>query len=300
MESVDFWKILRVLTTNACNYKCVFCHNEGQAKYDGSYSDFLKFDDFKFIIQSLQETGLREIQFSGGEPFMNPETIQMIVWANDNTDLEIGCATNTQFFDDNVINILAQTRIKLQIQFPSSNQRKFESITKTKLFEPLLNNLKKLKQAKVQFSLNYVLLTPNISDFQQILPFLYDNEIGLKLLPYVNDKTLKNNEFRKFIIPFLVNISFKYENQNNGSLKWWLYTPNGKVIAIKYIDSPCFEYEFDKCKNYAEVRLLPDLAVQSCLINPVDNLKIDFELCEENQSQVRQIFQKAWKSFTHC
>ncbi len=231
---------------------------------------------------------------------MNPETIQMIVWANDNTDLEIGCATNTQFFDDNVINILAQTRIKLQIQFPSSNQRKFESITKTKLFEPLLNNLKKLKQAKVQFSLNYVLLTPNISDFQQILPFLYDNEIGLKLLPYVNDKTLKNNEFRKFIIPFLVNISFKYENQNNGSLKWWLYTPNGKVIAIKYIDSPCFEYEFDKCKNYAEVRLLPDLAVQSCLINPVDNLKIDFELCEENQSQVRQIFQKAWKSFTHC
>jgi cyclic pyranopterin phosphate synthase len=131
MESVGFWRILRVLTTNACNYKCVFCHNEGQAKYDGSYSDFLKFDDFKFIVQSLQETGLREIQFSGGEPFMNPETIQMIVWANDNTDLEIGCATNTQFFDDDVINILAQTRIKLQIQFPSSNQRKFESITKT-------------------------------------------------------------------------------------------------------------------------------------------------------------------------
>ena len=104
MESVDFWKILRVLTTNACNYKCVFCHNEGQPKYDGSHSDFLKFEDFKFIVQSLRETGLREIQFSGGEPFMNPATIQMIVWANNNTDLEIGCATNTQFFDDDVIN----------------------------------------------------------------------------------------------------------------------------------------------------------------------------------------------------
>ena len=291
MESIGFWRILRVLTTNACNYKCVFCHNEGQAKYDGSYSDFLKFDDFKFIVQSLQETGLREIQFSGGEPFMNPETIQMIVWANDNTDLEIGCATNTQFFDDDVINILAKTRIKLQIQFPSSNQRKFE---------PLLDNLKKLRQSKIEFSLNYVLLTPNINDFQQILPFLYDNEIGLKLLPYVNDKTLKNNEFKKFIIQFLDSISFKYENQNNGSLKWWLDTPSGKVIAIKYIDSPCFEYEFAKCKNYAEVRLLPNLAVQSCLINPADNLKIDFELCEENQTQVKQVFQKAWQNFTHC
>lgn len=300
MESVDFWKILRVLTTNACNYKCVFCHNEGQVKFDGSYSDFLKFDDFRFIVQSLQETGLREIQFSGGEPFMNPETIQMIVWANNHTDLEIGCATNTQFFDDNVIEILSKTRIKLHIQFPSSNQRKFESITKTKLFEPLLDNLKKLKQAKIEFSLNYVLLTPDITDFKQVLPFLYENEIGLKLLPYVNDKTLKHNEFRKFIIPFLDSISYNYENQNNGSLKWWLKTDNGKTITIKYINSPCFEYEFDICKNYAEVRLLPDLTVQSCLINPIDNLKIDFELCEQNQSQVKSIFQKAWKNFTHC
>lgn len=300
MESINFWKILRVLTTNACNYKCVFCHNEGQEKYDGLYSAMLKFENFKYIVQSLENSGLREIQFSGGEPFMNPETLQMIVWANESTDLEIGCATNTQFFDDEVIKTLSKTRIKLHIQFPTINQRKFESITKTKLFEPLLENIKKLKQANIEFSLNYVLLTPDISDFKQVLPFLYENRIGLKLLPYVNNKTLKHNEFKKLIIPFLDEISYKFENQNNGSLKWWLNTPKNDIITIKYINSPCFEYEFDICKNYAEIRLLPDLTIQSCLIDPTGNLKIDFDLCEQNKAQVEQIFKKAWNNFTHC
>ena len=32
MDSIDSWKILRVLTTNSCNYNCPFCHNEGQTK----------------------------------------------------------------------------------------------------------------------------------------------------------------------------------------------------------------------------------------------------------------------------
>ena len=105
---MSFWKILRVLTTNACNYKCVFCHNEGQDKFINSNSQFLKFEDFKIIIQSLEDTELKEVQFSGGEPFMNPETLKMIQWLNDNTNLEIGCATNTQFFTDETITALSK------------------------------------------------------------------------------------------------------------------------------------------------------------------------------------------------
>jgi len=30
MEDVAYWKIIRILTTDTCNFDCVFCHNEGQ------------------------------------------------------------------------------------------------------------------------------------------------------------------------------------------------------------------------------------------------------------------------------
>ncbi len=295
-----FWKILRVLTTNACNYKCVFCHNEGQENYNGGIGQLLKLNDFKMIVHALKEEGLKEVQFSGGEPFMNPETIDMILWLNDNTDLEIGCATNTQFFSDDIIEKLSTTRIKLHIQFPTYNKVKFKSITKSDEYDNLIQNLFKLKNNNVSFSLNYVLLTPNIDDFKEILPFLYENTISLKLLPYVNNKTLKFNDFDKYILPFLDSISYNFENQNNGSLKWWLKTPKNDTITIKYINSPCFKYEFDICKNYSEIRLTPTLEIQSCLINAEGNLKLDFPLHEENFIKIKELFQKSWKNFTHC
>jgi cyclic pyranopterin phosphate synthase len=300
MESLGFWKILRVLTTNACNYKCVFCHNEGQEKYSGINNEYLKYDDFISIVTAIKKSGLREIQFSGGEPFMNPDTLEMIKWVNNNTDLEIGCATNTQYLDIGMMKELAKTRVNLHIQFPTYNKIKFQSITKTDLFDQLMINLRNLKINNVRFSLNYVLLTPNIDDFKDILPFLYENGISLKLLPYVNEKTLKYNEFEKNIIPFLNGLSYKYEDQKNGSLKWWLKAPNGETINIKYINSPCFKYEFDNCKNYGEIRITPGLELQSCLINPEGNLKIDFETTVNNHDKINDLFQKSWKNFTHC
>lgn len=161
-------------------------------------------------------------------------------------------------------------------------------------------NLRKLKSQKVSFSLNYVLLTPSISDFQNLLPFLFENEISLKLLPYVNERTLKQNEFHKDILPFLDSISYKFENQNNGSLKWWLQTPQGSAITIKYINSPCFKFEFDICKNYAEIRLTPSLEIQSCLINAEGNLKLDTSLNGSSKERIKELFEHSWKNFTHC
>jgi len=297
---MSFWKILRVLTTNACNYKCVFCHNEGQENYDGVTEVYLTFNDFKYIVLGLKDSGLKEIQFSGGEPFMNPETIKMILWVNENTNFEIGCATNTQYFTDETIYLLSKTRIKLNIQFPNINPIKFQSITKSDKFVFLLKNLQKLKASEIYFALNYVLLTPAIDDFKEILPFLYQHNISIKILPYINSKTLKSNEFSNFIFSYLDSISYDFENLTNGSLKWRIKSDTGNSITVKYINSPCFKYEFNLCKNYAEIRLTPSLEIQSCLLSNKENLKIDFKLTDENILKVKNLFELSWENFTHC
>ena len=66
MGNMTFWKILRVLTTNKCNYQCSFCHNEGQNK-DSNYNLFLNFNDYKIIIDSLKYTTPKgKIVYGGG------------------------------------------------------------------------------------------------------------------------------------------------------------------------------------------------------------------------------------------
>lgn len=72
MEQI-YWDKLRVLVTNRCNYRCPFCHNEGQEKRN--YTDMMSASDFYKFINIIKDQPLSELNFSGGEPFMNKETL---------------------------------------------------------------------------------------------------------------------------------------------------------------------------------------------------------------------------------
>ena len=71
----DRWKVLRVLTTNKCNYECVYCHNEGQ-EHKGQ-DDMLTLEQFIKYYAIALRAGVEEVRFSGGEPLHNNETINV-------------------------------------------------------------------------------------------------------------------------------------------------------------------------------------------------------------------------------
>ena len=85
MGDINFWKILRVLTTNTCNYQCSFCHNEGQEKSSNKKIN-LQFDDYKIIIDSLVNTPLKEVHFSGGETILKTHTFKINFFKKKNND----------------------------------------------------------------------------------------------------------------------------------------------------------------------------------------------------------------------
>ena len=80
MKSIK-WDKLRILVTNRCNYRCPFCHNEGQEKE--VLVGMMSVEKFKQLINYLGGQELSEINFSGGEPFLHKEIVDMIVYAND-------------------------------------------------------------------------------------------------------------------------------------------------------------------------------------------------------------------------
>ena len=80
MKEHDFWNKLRILVTNKCNYRCPFCHNEGQDK-DNS-ADVMKLTDFISFVDFMKDQPISELHFSGGEPFLNHEIVDMIEYAD--------------------------------------------------------------------------------------------------------------------------------------------------------------------------------------------------------------------------
>jgi cyclic pyranopterin phosphate synthase len=296
MGDINFWKILRVLTTNTCNYQCTFCHNEGQEKPSDKRIN-LQFDDYKIIIDSLESTPLKEVHFSGGEPFMNPETLKMILYTNDTTDFELGCATNTTFLSEETIKQLANTRIKLNIQFPAIKDTEFTKITKSGDLSKVLGKIELLKKYNVEFGLNHVLQSDSLNSIDDIIDFVTKNGLSIKLLPDLSNTN--SVHFKNSIFPFLDSIAIKKIDKGTGALKWWISDSNNAEVAIMYIDSPCFNNDINTCKRFSEVRLLPSLNLQTC-IRKNELIEFDFEIIEKNKSLVVDKFQESWKSFTRC
>lgn len=296
MGDLKFWKILRVLTTNTCNYQCKFCHNEGQEKPSLKKIN-LQFNDYKTIIDSLKSTPLEEVHFSGGEPFMNPETLKMILYTNDTTDFDLGCATNATFLTEEIIKQLANTRIKLNIQFSAIKETEFTNITKSGDLSKVLAKMELLIKHNVKFGLNHVLQSDSSNSIEEVVDFVVKNGLSIKLLPDLNN--INNNDLKNKIFPFLDSIATKKINKGTGAWKWWINGSNNTEVTVMYIDSPCFYDDINTCKEYSEVRLLPNLKLQTC-IKKNELVEFDFEIIENNKSLIKNKFQESWISFTGC
>ena len=63
-----------------------------------------------------------------------------------------------------------------------------------------------------------------------------------------------------------------------------------------YIDSPCFTKDFESCKRFGELRIQPDLTLQSCIMKDAN---IRLELNSGNDNVVKQM-ETLWHSWTEC
>ena len=178
-----YWDKIRFLVTNGCNYRCRFCHNEGQSK--DSPSRHMSYDNFKTLIDFVKDQDISELCFSGGEPFLNKDLIRMIRYADDNTASDIGCATNLSLITNSQIHELSSTRVKFNIQFPFASDADFRDSTGSGNYMKVVETIKKVQDSGINIGLNSVIQSLDMSKFVQVLEFALENELPLKLLPQI-------------------------------------------------------------------------------------------------------------------
>ncbi len=281
------WKILRVLTTNACNYHCRYCHNEGQSF--AKEKKELSFEQFQCVMEKITDSGIREIRFSGGEPMINKETLNMIEWVDKNTDYEVGLATNGSLMTELLVTRLAKTRVMVTLHLPAVHSENYFAVTRAdkKNFDACVELF---DSYGINYSFNSVLYPATIENLDAVINYSITRGKQLKLLPYLE------HDFKNFSAVTMTGIDErlkkfngkKTRNELNG-ITWWRFQ-NG--ASIKLLDSPCYGKNILKCRAYAEIRLLPSLELQTCIfgqsvkLSGVDNLK--------------DILKELWDKFKVC
>jgi len=286
-----FWNKLRILVTNKCNYKCPFCHNEGQEK-DG-LTDMMSFESFKTFIDIVNGQDISELHVSGGEPFLNKEIVRMIEYVDNNTSWGIGCATNLSLLSNEQIKALAKTRVKFNIQFPFANEDLFKKSTGNGRFEHILNQIKLVKDAGIRIGLNAVVQSDNIQHIRDLILFAINNELPLKLLPQLGLNG--SDKFKEYIYPILNEYAASCVDKKTGAHRW-IVESKKKETNILYIDSPCFNKNIQECRTFGELRIHPDMSLQPC-IQKESVCKLDMS---EGQKSVLSTMTSLWSNFKIC
>lgn len=290
MKSIK-WDKLRILVTNRCNYRCPFCHNEGQEKE--GFAGMMSVEKFKQLINYLGGQELSEINFSGGEPFLHKEIVDMIVYVNDHMTCDISCATNLSLITDEQIARLAKTRVKFNIQFPFVSETDFAKSTGTGKLCKVLDRIKNVKSTGIKIGLNTVIQSANSDTIEQMAMFALENELPLKLLPQIGLKG--SDRFIDDILPILKKYAVEFVNKGTGALRWTIRNGNLQT-SVLYINSPCFTQDIKTCRNYGEIRIHPDFMLQCCIMKRANE-----RLClEKGKEFVFDQFERLWNDFNHC
>ena len=286
-----YWDKIRILVANGCNYRCRFCHNEGQSKY--SPSQYMSFENLKTLIDFIQDQDVAELCFSGGEPFLNRDLVRMIRYADENTASDIGCATNLSLITNSQIHELSSTRVKFNIQFPFASDADFRDSTGSGNYMKVVEKIKKVQDSGINIGLNSVIQSLDMSKLVQVLEFALENELPLKLLPQIG--LAGSDRFKEKIYPLLQEKAVERIDKGTGAIRYTLENGNHRITVL-YIDSPCFTKDIEHCRKYGEVRVLPDITLQSCILKG-DTSPLALERGKEF---VLSQFRALWKDFNHC
>jgi radical SAM protein with 4Fe4S-binding SPASM domain len=160
--------------TNTCNLHCVHCYSESK---DKKYAGELTTDEGKKLIDDLADFGIPVLLFSGGEPLLRKDILELGSYAI-GKGIRVVISTNGTLITSDVAASLKETGfsyVGVSLDGMRSTNDKFRG--KRGAFEEALAGIRNLKKEGVKVGLRFTLNKHNFRDLPQILELLEKESI---------------------------------------------------------------------------------------------------------------------------
>ncbi len=120
--------------TYECNHKCLFCSCPWESKSGFEKRAPLTKDEWKTVIKTITELGVSSISFTGGEPLLNKDIVDIMMFAaslkcsmietennilvTKNQPLKIYLISNGSLLSDEILNVCWNHNIHLSMSLP--------------------------------------------------------------------------------------------------------------------------------------------------------------------------------------
>ncbi len=188
-----------------CNLRCVHCYSHSQ---DREYSGELTTSEGRALLEDLANFGSPVILFSGGEPLMRPDLLELIGYARE-LGLRVVISTNGTLISGGMakeLKTLGLSYVGISLDGLRETHDRFRGIKGS--FDRAVDGLRNCQEAGIKVGLRFTINKRNVADIPGIFGLLRDENIprvcfyhlvytgrGSKLI----SEDLSNEETRKTV-----------------------------------------------------------------------------------------------------
>lgn len=164
-ERIDF------LITKHCNLQCPHCFERSSPKIK---TEEININALDSLFHQMDQLNIKTLKITGGEPLSVPNINEILTMIS-RRRFECIILTNGALLNDRIIEILSQGSIKLGISLDGITKQTHEQIRGKGSFNKLLNNLRKLKEAGIFFSITTSLNKYNYDEIEEIAKYVLED-----------------------------------------------------------------------------------------------------------------------------
>jgi AdoMet-dependent heme synthase len=204
---VDFPYDVYVHLTNKCNLQCPYCYNktdrETKIKLEkrGLVAPTMSTDEFKELLDKLITYNVRRILFTGGEPLLRPDAMELIAFARERSDerkaaggkaVNLEMLTNATMIKPEIAERMCQLLDTVTISLDGHEAHIHEEQRGARTFEPTIRGIRTLVEKKKELGTRqpYVCMVPaltakNIILMKEIFQYCLDELEADGLAPII-------------------------------------------------------------------------------------------------------------------
>ncbi|ACB39013.1 GTP 3',8-cyclase MoaA [Pyrobaculum neutrophilum] len=147
---------LRYILNDECNYSCIFCHFEGQARRRGVY---LTAEDYGFATSVFRKVGVSDFKITGGEPLLRRD-IDAVVYNIAKTGGAVTLTTNGLLLERWAAKLAAAGLQRVNVSVHSTDPGMYSKVTGAPpaALKAVLRGLREARSLGISLKINVVVL----------------------------------------------------------------------------------------------------------------------------------------------
>lgn len=263
-RTIDY---VRIAVTSACNLRCTYClKNEEESN---QRIDQLDAGTITNMIGVLAEMGIRKVRFTGGEPLLHPEIVELVRRAKTTPSIDTVKLTTNGLLLDRYLDELADAGLDgVNLSLDSLDADKFRRITRRDRFASVRAALDRLlDMPEMAVKLNTLMLrginNDEIPDFVELTRQHNVTVRFMELQPFDDQQIWRTGKFMgaEMIREQLLKHYPQLEALTGRDTEHYSFRLAGYQGSIAII--PAFSRNF--CSSCSRLRITADARAVSCL-----------------------------------